>query len=80
MRTGAHELLSFTLTQQNITLRGSLLSFVSRRIVSRILKISDLKKALVFGLRGRVHDVQGSKTYTEHERNAKTGADLVIYP
>ena len=65
MRTGAHELLSFTLTQQNITLRGSLLSFVSRRIVSRILKISDLKKALVFSLRGRVHDVQGLKEYID---------------
>ena len=28
----------------------------------------------------RVHDVQGYKKYTEHERNDKTLADLVIYP
>ena len=39
-----------------------------------------LKEALVFSLRAEHRTFKDPKKCTEHEKNDKTGADLVIYP
>ena len=52
--------------------------FVSRRFASRIHDIGDLK-TLVLSLRAEYTRIRESIKYTEHDRNAKLVAGLIMF-